>query len=164
MDGICRRQEDAIQLSMEHLLIEAFKRKDEAAELEKVEISSPPVGGDKIPGTGSGETKNMAPLLGVLNRVSAVMEYVVVAQNKSIIATNSGTCVLATIDPCELDQLLQPLARDLNFGAQRYVTFNSASRYRYLLFRNQNHCVLLKLKPGTRTSQIVGELEQFING
>jgi hypothetical protein len=163
MDGICRRQEDVVKLSMEHLLIEAFKRKDEAAELEKVEIDGS-VGEDRIPTTGGSDTKNMAPLLAVLNRVSAVVEYVVVEQSKNIIAKNSGTCSLAEVDPCELDQLLRPLAKDLNFGSQRYVTFNSTSRYRYLLFCHQGHCVLLKLKPGTRTSQIIGELEQFING
>jgi DNA-binding response OmpR family regulator len=33
MDGICRRQDDVINMPMEHLLIDAFKRKDEAAEL-----------------------------------------------------------------------------------------------------------------------------------
>jgi len=162
MDGICRRQDDVIKLSMEHLLIEAFKRKDEAAESEKGEKSESS-GGDSLSGM-TQKSQVIASLLAVLNRLPAVVEYIVVGQGKTVIAKNSGACSLAAADPCDLDQLLQQLAQNLSFGTHRYVTFNTASRYRYLLFNHQNRCVLLKLKPGTRTSQIVGELEQFING
>ncbi len=163
MDGICRRQDDAIQLSMEHLLIEAFKRKDEAAELEKMEV------GDSVTAATPSldlepDTVDISPLVKVLNRLVPVQEFIILSQSRSVIARNAGACSLTTADPFELDQLLQPLSNDLSFGPYRYVTFNSARRHRYLLFRSQNYCVLAKLKAGTQSLQIVRELEQYIGG
>lgn len=163
MDGICRRQDDVIQLAMEHLLIEAFKRKDEAAELENinaegaVESNAPALGGAE-------EVVDISGVVKVLNRLVPVQEFVILNRDNVIIAQNSGVCSLLDANPVELDQHLQPLTDDLNFGPYRYATFNSAKRHRYLLFRSQGCCVLARLKAGAQSLQIVRELEQFIGG
>lgn len=44
MDGICRRQDDVVNMPLSHLLIEAFRIKDEAAEkLKREEATSPDI-------------------------------------------------------------------------------------------------------------------------
>ena len=163
MDGICRRQDDVIQLAMEHLLIEAFKRKDEAAEQENVAAekkpATPPAATPRADTTGA---VDITPLVKVLNRLVPVQEFIILDHDNVVLAQNSGTCSVAAANLAELNQRLQPLSSDLNFGPYRYVTFNSARRHRYLLFHSQGCCVLAKLKAGTQSLQIVRELEQFI--
>ncbi len=162
MDGICRRKDDVVQLSMEHLIIEAYKRKDEAAELEKMEAAGTPQVED--PALAAEPEMAVAPLVKVLKRLAPVQEFIVLTQEKVIVAKNSGACSLTRIDPVEIDRLLQPLSSDLNFGPYRYAIFNSAKRYRYLLFRCQENCILVKLRPGAQSLQVVRELEQYISG
>ncbi|MDA3904076.1 MAG: response regulator [Desulfuromusa sp.] len=168
MDGICRRQEDAIQLPMEHLLIEAFKRKDEAAELEKsgfVDVD------ERVSGFLDGLSKEETPveipesvahkqLEAVLARLVPVQEYAIFDEKGAPVSKNPGKCSLDGIDPAVFDYLLASLAVDLNFGVYSFVTFNSASRNRYLLFQNQQYCVLAKLKPGTQSQLVMKEVER----
>ncbi len=171
MDGICRRQEDVINLPMEHLLIEAFKRKDEAAELGKTgSVDVDDRVNDFLDGLSEGKkpvetpvNETLKQLTEVLNKLSPVQEYTIFDEKSTLLNKNSGNCSLDGIDPAVFDYLLVPLAEDLNFGVYRSVTFNSASRKRYLLFHYQKYRVLAKLKPGTQSQQVIKEIEQRIN-
>ncbi len=171
MDGICRHQDDVIKLPMEHLLIEAFKRKDEAAELEKsnfVDVD------ERVNGFLDGlsnveklvetpEDKGLKQLTEILMKLSPVQEYIIYDQKSTVLNKKSGNCSLDGIDPAVFDYLLVSLAEDLNFGVYRSVTFNSSSRNRYLLFHHQQYCILAKLKPGTQSQQVIKEVEQRIS-
>ncbi|MCK5913404.1 MAG: response regulator, partial [Desulfuromusa sp.] len=170
MDGICRRQDNVINLSMEHLLIEAFKRKDEAAELEDaglVDIN------ERLNDSSDRLTPSVAKaspadvtrkrLDEVLTKLSPVQEYAIFGDNGFPERTNSGKCSLEGIDPTVFKHLLDPLENDLNLGAYHFVTFNSSSRNRYLLFRSQPFCILAKLKAGTQSQQVIKEVERTIN-
>ena len=171
MDGICRRQEDVIQLPMEHLLIEAFKRKDEAAELGKSDSED---GETLVSGFLDQFSAVEAPApkpenvvcrsLGkVLSRLSSVQEYLVFDGEKKLVGQSSEECSLMGIDPVVFEPLLDNLAEDLHFGPYRFVTFNGANRYRYLLFESLEHSVLAKIKPGGQPKQVIAEVEGSIN-
>ncbi len=171
MDGICRRQEDVIQLTMEHLLIEAFKRKDEATELVNLALAGLD---DQVDGFLDGLSKVEAPveapvdeklkqLVKILSRLISVLEYTIFDQKSVVLNKNSGKCSLSEIDPASFDYLLTSLAADLSLGPYRFVTFNSTSRYRYLLFYFQQYGVLLKLKPGTQPQPVIKEIEQLMS-
>ncbi|SEA00353.1 protein of unknown function [Desulfuromusa kysingii] len=171
MDGICRRQNDVIKLPMEHLLIEAFKRKDEAAELEKsyLEDVDERVDGfindlsaDSKP-VESAENSNYQVLEKVLTRLVSVQEYSIFDQEKVLVGKSPKTSSLDEVDPTVFDAFLTDLAEDCDFGPYRYATFNGANRYRYLLFHNQQFCVLAKLKPGVQSQQVIKEVEGSIN-
>ena len=171
MDGICRRQDDVINLSMEHLLIEAFKRKDEAAELENSDLVGVSEG---IDGFLDGLSRVTTPvetaeslayknLAKILTRLAPVEEYTIFDEKSVLVGKNSGNCSLDEIDPAEFDDLLAPLGRDLDSGVCSFVTFNSSNRNRYLLFHSQQYRILAKLKPGTQSQQIIKEVERQIN-
>ncbi|MDX2480884.1 MAG: response regulator [Desulfuromusa sp.] len=176
MDGICRRHEDVVNLPMEHLLIEAFKRKDEAAELEKsglVDVDADVDG--RVNGFLDGLSEAEKPveisedatqkqLAMVLTRLVPVQEYAIFDKKSVLVSKNSGNCSLAGIDSAVFDYLLAPIAEDLNFGAYSFVTFNSASRNRYLLFHRQQYCVITKLKPGTQSQLVIKEVERQSKG
>ncbi len=171
MDGICRRQQDVINLPMEHLLIEAFKRKDEAAELGRTGFVDVDNGvNDFLDGLSEGKKPVETPidetlkqLTEVLNKLSPVQEYTIFDEKSTMLNKNSGNCSLDGIDPAVFDYLLAPLAEDLSFGAYRFVTFNSARRKRYLLFHYQQYRILATLKPGTQSQQVIKEIEQKIS-
>ncbi|MEA3545141.1 MAG: response regulator [Thermodesulfobacteriota bacterium] len=175
MEGICRRQDVVITLSMEHLLIEAFKRKDEAAELRSSglvdinehlngssdSLSSPVTVARKAVASSIDVTRKR--LAEILTRLMTVQEYAIFGKNNIRESTNSGQCSLDGIDPAVFDHLLDPLENDLKFGTYRFVTFNSSSRNRYLLFHSQSFCILAKLKAGTQSQQVIKDIEQYIN-
>ena len=169
MDGICRRQDDVINLAMEHLLIEAFKRKDEAAELEKSDSVDQRVNGFL---EGLSETKKTVvpsaevahkPLANVLATLAPVQEYAIFDKKRVLISSSPKNCSLGKMDLSTFDYLLAPLAENLNFGSCRFVTFNSSSRNRYLLFHRQAYAILAKLKPGTQSQQIIKDIERYLN-
>lgn len=171
MDGICRRQKDVIQLPMEHLLIEAFKRKDEAAELGKTDSEDVD---SRVSGFLDQFSAVEAPAqkpenvvcrsLGkVLTRISSVQDYLIIDGEKNLVGQSSEKCSLLGIDPAVFGPLLDNLAADLHFGPYRFVTFNGANRYRYLLFESLGHSVLAKIKPGGQPKQVITEVEGSIN-
>jgi len=171
MDGICRRQEDVINLPMEHLLIEAFQRKDEAAELN----NSISVGvEEQVDGFFDNLTKvksmvdvpvdeTLKQLTGILSKLSPVVEYAIFDKKGTVLKKNPGKCSLTGIDPLGLDLLLASLAGDLSFGPYRSVTFNSASRNRYQLFHYEQYVILSKLKPGTQSQHVIKDIERLIH-
>ncbi len=175
MDGICRRQEDVISLPMEHLLIEAFKRKDEAAELSLSGLSD--VDADveeQVNGFFDGlsrvdtavevpEDKTLGELARILLKMPPVVEYAIFDEKGITLKKNSEKCSLAGVDPVKFDQLLAALAVDLSFAPYRAVTFTSASRNRYLLFHYEQYGILLKLKPGTQSQQVMKDIERLIH-
>ena len=171
MDGICRRQTDVISMPMEHLLIEAFKRKDEAIELSNSELGAV---GEQVNGFLDGlsrgespvenpEDKTLKQLAEILLKLSTVEEYTIFDEKNIVLKKNPGKCSLVGIDPEGFDHLLASLGEDLSFGPYRSVTFNSASRNRYLLFYYEQYCVLSKLKPGTQSQQVLKEVKRWIN-
>lgn len=175
MDGICRRQDDVINLPMEHLLFEAFKRKDEAAELKKTglmsideRINSSPGGLPQLQArvektVESPAEVNCKHLAEVLTKLVSVQEYAIFDEKNFLKSKNLGNCSLVGIDPAVFEHLLDDLANDLDFGHYRFVTFNSANRKRYLLFHSQQYSIVTKLKPGTQSQQVITEVERYID-
>ncbi|MCW8892056.1 MAG: response regulator [Deltaproteobacteria bacterium] len=171
MDGVCRRQDDVINMPMEHLLIDAFKRKDEAAELEKTELTdvverikeaTQEASADSSQGSAP-ENLTRKRLKEVLTKLAPVQEFVVFDKDSSLESKNSGACSLEGIDPAVFEHLIQPLAEALNFGAYNSIVFNTASRSRYLLFHSQQQRILTKLKPGTQAQLVIKEVKRYLN-
>ena len=179
MDGTCRRQDDIINLPLEHLLIEAFRRKDEADEIERmdgvdenndgnsddestddvtisrIETEDSP---EKVP-----EPTILQPLAKILTKLPSVQEYVIFDANKLPIEKNIGKCSLTGMDLAKFDKLLVELTVDLQNGECRFITFNGKGRNRYIILYIQQYSVLAKLKPGARAQQVGAEIEKHID-
>ena len=166
MDGICRRQEDVITLSLEHLLIEAFRLKDETDELKRAEAEKAPTpAAEKVVAIEEGESVATIhkPLANLLTKLAAVQEYAIFDKNNQLVDKNAGRCSLGEVDLANFDKLIIALADDLKNGGCRFVTFNSVGRNRYILLHIQQYSVLAKLKPGARAQQVGAEIEQHID-
>ncbi len=182
MDGICRRQEEAIVISLEHVLIEAFRLKDERALEQKNGSASDPqspaekdLAADDDFFSASNEMEQPARrplspderarkrLVNILAKQSAVQEYALFDQHGFLEEKNSGLCSLEEFAPENYLQLLEAIGRPLSLGSFSYVVFNTSRRVRYLLLRCLQHLVLVKLKPGTQPAPLVLEIKRFVN-
>ncbi len=182
MDGICRRQEEAIDISLEHVLIEAFRLKDERALEQKNGSASDPqspaekdLAADDDFFSASNEMEQPARrplspderarkrLVNILAKQSAVQEYALFDQHGFLEEKNSGLCSLEEFAPENYLQLLEAIGRPLSLGSFSYVVFNTSRRVRYLLLRCLQHLVLVKLKPGTQPAPLVLEIKRFVN-
>ena len=166
MDGICRRQDDVINLSLEHLLIEAFRLKDEADEQERSELEgAEPLTTDasQKPVQNKVQTAAFMPLAKVLTKLAGVQEFAIFDTNNKLVCKNTGRCSIADMDLASFDLMLNALAEDLQSGNCRFITFNSVGKNRFILLYFKQYCVLAKLKPGTRAQQVGAEIEQHLD-
>lgn len=162
MDGICRRQEDVVKMPMEHLLIEAFKRKDEAAETERTGQIFDTVGDDGGTDNDQDPASSSGRLAAVLAKIAAVQEYAVFDQNGSPLAMAPGKCSLSGINPTEIEALLGELSDNLKLGQFRTMVLNTAKRQRYLLLYNESQRILARLKPGAQAQQVIRTIKQHL--
>lgn len=182
MDGICRRQQGSIKLSMEHILIEAFRLKDERmfAEMtmQAVAPSAAPAPPGKTPPAAVLPGKVGAPaerrpasveelarnrLVEVLNKLTPVQEYAIFDLKSFLTEKNAGVCSLEEFDPAIFTHLIDMVNGQLNFGAFNCLALSTSNRCRYLLFSSPQHRVVAKLKSGVQTQQVIKELKRFIH-
>jgi len=175
MDSHCRRQEQVITAGLEHLLIDAFRRKDEkihAAELEPV--SSEPV---SLPGEesevfpGMVEAAEVSPeamarlkLVEVLSRHPGVQEYALFDPTGFLENRNEGRCQLEDFDPALFLSRVDGLDDILSFGSFSHMVISMASRCHCLLFRLQQHRVVVRLVKGQRPAEVMKQVKHAIRG
>ncbi len=161
MDGVCRRQEDVIRMPMEHLLIEAFRRKDEAAEQEKNRgvLDQPEESGSSKQAAQS-RRKRLAE---IMHQLTAVQEFAVFDQNSVLRIKNSGNCSLEGIDPSAVEELIAPLGEELHSGHYVSVILNATGRKRYLLLHDQGQRVFAKIQPGTQIQKLIKEVKRQVD-
>ena len=154
MDGICRRQEDVIQMPMEQLLIEAFKRKDEAAEAAVQQEASRKA----RPHPAEPADPQIRALCQALNREAAVLEFALFNQDDQLECHNPGPCSLKDLHPEIFTSLLDPLPAEVNFGSFQSLLVQTSSRQRFLIFTVARRRVCARIKPGVKSAQLIREL------
>lgn len=184
MDGICRRQQQRISLSMEHILIEAYRRKDEQTlhPEEPIAVVKPELAAGSVaaateevfPGDVKGnQAGNELPISAdelackrlpkALQRLDTVQEYAIFDHKSFLEAKNSGSCSIAEFDPAIFSHLVEQIDGQISLGSFCNLSFRTASRYHYLLFRCQEHRVLAKLKPGAQPQQVMKDIRSYVN-
>ncbi len=177
MDGICRRQEPVIDSSIEHLLIEAFRIKDEKS--QRSALADDPQKIDEPPETGAvegfvaepaatqaGPLETLAEdackrLIGILNKHKAVQEYAVYDQKSFLVAKKPGRCCIQEFDPAIYQHLIGVLESQFSFGSFSFMAINTSSRVGYLLLSSHGYQVLAKLKPGAQPQPVAREIKRF---
>lgn len=168
MDGICRRQQAVITLSLEHILIEAFRRKDEQQQQARAATpsASPPVEEER----GRSPRRELSAdelarkrLLAVLGKLPAVQEYAIFDAKSFLEEKSAGHCTLTEFDPAIFTHLIEMIDDRLSFGSFSYLSFATAGRSRYLLFRSQQHRVLARLKPGIQPQLVINDIKRYVN-
>ncbi|PLX97343.1 MAG: hypothetical protein C0622_13300 [Desulfuromonas sp.] len=164
MDGVCRRQEDKIQMSLEHVLMESFRIKDEAAEQERAggqeaakEQSAAPAAA-AAPAGGDDD-----PLVAALEKMPPVVGFAVFDNPGEPASKSSRNCSLTHINPAVFEEIAEALTEDLGCGAYRSIVLHAGSRNRFLLFRSQGKSVISKIKPGTQPRLLLKEIDRALD-
>jgi DNA-binding response OmpR family regulator len=178
MDGICRRQETVIDLSLEHILIEAFRRKDEQAFNQKQQLEAAGEQSQPASETSEGLYNTDEPpvpqlsledqlarnrLTEVLTKLAPVQEFIIFDPQGFLEEKSGDVSSLEEFDPAIYTHLVDMIDAQIDFGPFSYLCLSTASRYRYLLFRSQQHRALAKLKPGTQPQQVMREIKRYVN-
>ncbi|MFO7766227.1 MAG: response regulator [Pelovirga sp.] len=161
MDGICRRQEDVVNMPLSHLLIEAFRIKDEAAEEQKKGGVVPASADDEIPPSSPEPAqKSESPLARVLNGITNVQEFALFESEKGLSGFNNGPCSLQGFDITAFEEVLSEVAAEFDWGGYRSMVLGTTGRNRYVLFNHHQQHVVLKLKPGAQAAPVLKEIER----
>ncbi|HMB16508.1 MAG TPA: response regulator [Pelovirga sp.] len=159
MDGICRRQDDVIKLPLGHLLIEAFRIKDETAEEDKKKASE---GSPILPTEPVASAPVDSALVRTLSGITSVQEFAIFDTQQGLAATNTGVCTIATFDINAFTEALTAIAQDLDWSEYRSMALGTTKRNRYLLFNQPQQQLVLKLKPGAQAAQVLKEIERIV--
>lgn len=167
MDGICRRQDDVIKMPLSHLLIEAFRIKDEAAEEIKKKTTTPTSTTHRAVSTASVAAEPSSPhadmsLARALSTISTVQEFAIFDQQEGLVGTSPDPCSVQGFDTSVFVEALTAIARELDWNDYRSLVLGTSKRNRYLLFKQQQHQVVLKLKPGAQAPSVLREIERVV--
>lgn len=174
MDSVCRRQERVIHTGLEHLLIDAFRRKDESSQKQPGE--EPPTPAPEAPAEpdsevfpGEVEAADSSPeavarlkLVEVLSRHPGVQEFALFDPSGFLENRNEGKCSLEEFDPALFMVQIDRLDDILSFGSFSHMIITTASRCHCLLFRIQQHRVVLRLARGQRPSEVMKQVKQYL--
>ncbi len=164
MDGICRRQDDVVKMPLSHLLIEAFRIKDEAAEEVKrgqAGSSAPVATVDESPAPVAEQPqKSESPLARLLSGIANVQEFALFDAQEGLSGSNHGPCSVKGFDIEVFEEALTAVAEEFNWGDYRSMVLGTTGRNRYLLFNHQQQKVVLKLKPGAQAAPVLKEIER----
>lgn len=163
MDGICRRQDDVISMPLGHLLIDAFRIKDEAAEeMKRGETGSASVTTDDAPPFTVSEPAQASesPLARVLSGIANVQEFAFFDAQEGLSGSNAGSCSIKGFDVEAFEEVVTAVAEEFNWGGYRSMVLGTTGRNRYLLLNHHQQRVVLKLKPGAQAASVLKEIER----
>jgi CheY-like chemotaxis protein len=167
MDGICRRGSKKIASSLEFLLMEAFRLKDEAGVPPEM-----PAQADALP-----PTKQTAPsstptvvsplgckadpdekLLSVLSTSKAINEFAIFDAENFLEHQSGPPCSLTELNLDPYFSACYDLDKVVEGSGLRYLMLTCARRQRYLFFKRGPRQVVLTLAQGAQPAQV---LDQF---
>jgi hypothetical protein len=175
MDAHCRRQEQIITVSLEHLLIDAFRRKDEKLHAA---VAAPvpakpviPLEEEKELFPGKVEAAVVSPeaaarlkLVEILSRHPGVQEFALFDPTGFLENRNDGVCRLEDFEPELFFAQLGDLDGVQSFGSFSHMVLTTTSRCHCLLFKMQNHQVAVRLLKGQRPAEVMKQVKQSIRG
>jgi DNA-binding response OmpR family regulator len=174
MDSHCRRNEKVIGVGLEHLLIDAFRRKDEGnrdSGEDPVVSTSVPVAEEEdtnlFPGEveaaeTSPEAMARRKLVEVLSRHPGVGEYALFDPAGFLENRNEGACHLEDFDPSLFLTQVDALDEVQGFGSFSHMIMTTASRCHCLLFKVQQHRVVVRLVKGQRPAEVMKQVKQSL--
>lgn len=185
MESTCQRNHVVINHSMEHILLDAFQRKDEQLHQN---VPVPQKSNKKITKKLSEEhpaermnwnTGKIVPLVDMggltqyeitrqrllknLQKNTKITEYVIFDQKGCLKEKNSGKCTISKFDPNIFTHLLAKFDSQLGLGPNNFLSFNTSSRYQYLLFHCRQQWVLIALLAGSQPQLVVKEIKRYVN-
>ncbi|PLX79323.1 MAG: hypothetical protein C0616_11745 [Desulfuromonas sp.] len=160
MDNVCRRKSRVIESSMEFLVMEAFRLKDEAAAINQP-VESEPQQGQKSQPKPRPDQEHSAyanRLPERLNRSLLVEEFAIFDRLNFLIHQSSKPCSLSAVDPSWHQDITPEIAENFGFGRQNYALVQIGSARRVLFVSHHEYTAVLALRQGVKIRQVLAEL------
>jgi hypothetical protein len=151
MDNSCRRAEKIVSSSLEFLLMEAFRIKDELTTTPYETVEKP---GDVYP-EAQGETDLLIELL---SRSPEIQDFAVFDENNFLEHQQGSTKVLPRLDTGGFYKLCSELEQNFNAGKPRFIQFTTEAKRRHLLFFHNQSRIALTLAQGARAEKVFDEI------
>lgn len=176
MDNHCQRLENSIEISLESILLNAHRLKDEVSQQTSLQLGVPAEEGfpseqiAKIQQAGKEEqvyqpmqSEQVRKLL--VNRVfahKAVTDFALFDKHSMVEKQNPGESNLHTFDPAIYLHLASPLEEKLDFGICKVISFSTARRTPFMLFKLDDYNLLVKLQQGVPSQVVAPEISALI--
>jgi DNA-binding response OmpR family regulator len=150
MDNSCRKTEKNIVSSLEFLLMEAFRIKDENG-----------------PVCDSGFTDDLSHirendfserLFTLLKESPEINEFAVFDETNFLEKQQGTSGNLPLLNLVSYFKLCDELKQNCNAGFLRFLQFTTNSKRRHLLFRMNHHCLAITLAQGARAEKVFAEI------
>jgi len=166
MDNICRRKHREIESSLEFLLLEACRTRDEAARPEHPPAGlNPPLRTPAAAAAAAGKASwAEEPLFKTIGESPVVREFAVFDEAHFLELQSGDPGSLSKFDPSSCLGLGQKLGEQLGKGALRYLVFCTEHKARYLVFQHQRRRVVLSLDKNGQPGQLYDRLKEIRPG
>ncbi|MGW8192744.1 MAG: response regulator [Desulforhopalus sp.] len=176
MDNWCQRQEGSIRNSLESILLNAHRLKDEddnhpalhqdgtMKTFNPAEQEKAVPGKDTLPAQPLSSAEVQQLLITRISSHQGVSELALFDRYSNPVKSYPSQCSLHIFDPVIYLHLLDSVDENLGFGGCSWVCFHTARRVSFLLFRLVDHSLLVKLQKGARHQIISREIGTLING
>ncbi len=151
MDNNCRRTEKTISSSLEFMLMEAFRIKDEL-------ITPSYTTGEKATADTDIEQETSELLFNLLSQSPDIREFAIFDETNFLEHQQGGSGFLARIDVGLYFELCDKLKQNFNAGRPRFLQFTTESKRRHLLFRHNHNRIAITLAQGARAEKILDEI------
>jgi DNA-binding response OmpR family regulator len=150
MDNRCRRTKTVITSSLEFLLMEAFRIKDERTtpyESEKIAVETTP---------DEQETEDL--LLDLLTRSPDIRDLAIFDNTNFLEHQQGSSTLLPRLDAGAYFALCDELEQVFNAGTLKFLQFTTESKRRHLLFLHNHNRIAVTLEQGARAEKVLGEI------
>ncbi len=156
MDGICRKKSGPITSSIDFLLMEAFRLKDERQESKQRAIPR-----QKARSREKVSRASLEALLDYLKRSTDFREYAIFDDKHFTLHKSPGECSIANLAPGMQLDLATRLGALMPSGPLRFLVYSTRNRSRHLLFKLGKGSVLISLKPGANPAPVMAEVDRI---
>ncbi len=159
MDDICRRQTKRVEASLEFILMEAFRRKDEAArDLVETGEKAPD---DSSPGGGN-EKSRLDTLTRALQAHGDIREYAVFDGHNFLERHSPAPCSITHLDPSYYLSICAEMKQFFACGDLRYMLVQGKDG-KTILFAHPPYRVATSLQPGAKPARVFSELTSMLS-
>ncbi len=167
LDAVCQRQEVVITETLDAILLNAHRMKDEmssSAPLESVQeerfsdFTLPAVGGESV------NISYLQELHDRVKRYNGVSAVDLFDQDGRVEFLNLDSIDGKDFDPTFFFYLAKNMETVCQSGILKCMSFSTSGRTPYLLFQVDGYSMLVKLKPGASVQLVRTKLSQIIEG
>lgn len=156
MDSICRRTDKQIHATVEFILMEAFRIKDEAAHEQELAGVTQNAEAPGQPPTAPMPTDDQ--LLKQLQNNRSIREYAIFDNANFLEHQSEEPCALAKLDPAYFLAVSKELGQLLEAGPLRYMLFTTSRKERHLILQSEQRRVVVTLKEGGKPAEVINQL------